>query len=188
MKKTKFLSLFLALAMLIVPGIKANVINTEVHAKLRNVRLYRHLKTGLEKNITLTLNDTTTPYTELKDSLLTLFGAYCLIVADHVHLSLIATNSVSVAGLTRARMPKDINRVSELQSAIREKLAPRYRMPRACIMNWSYARYHYLCNPDLVYIRLPRKYRKESLKLVGILSNFCVPQARPTVHRTYLTI
>ncbi len=188
MKKTKFLSLFLALAMLMVPSGKADVIKPAVKGRLANPRLYLHLKTGLERNIKLTLNDTTTPYTELKDSLLTLFGAYCLIVANHVHGSSIATNSVSVAGLERAIMPKGINRVSKLQSAIREKLAPRYRVPRACIMNWSYARYHYLCNPDLVYSRLPKKYRKESLELVRILSNFSVPPARPTVHRTYLTI
>ena len=200
MKKTKFLSLFLALAMLIVPNSMANIIGTEAHNRLRSVRLYHHLKTGLERNIMLALRDTTAPYIELEESLLKLFGAYCLIVADHIHWSPITTHSARVPAVPRARIPKDINRVFELQRSIREKLsrteeAPhtrenlhRYRVPRACILNWSYAGRRYLCNPDLVYDRLPRKYRKESLELVRILSNFSAPRARPTVHRPYLTI
>lgn len=176
MKKTKFLSLFLALAMITVPSGKAEVIKPAVHARLRNPRLYQHVKTGLEKNIIVALRSTNPKSNKL---LIKLFGTYCFIVADHIHLSTIISNSVRVPYVPRARIPKDINRAFILQQKVRAKLcrstAFRNLIPDTPIIFWSYAGYRYRCNPDLVYDHLPEKYRDESLVLVEVLSNFSAP-------------
>lgn len=195
MKKTKFLSLFLALTILLVPSGKADVIEPAVHARLRSARLYQHVKTGLEKSITAALRSATPQSDKL---LIKLFGAYCLIIADHVHWSPIKShyvrrlgsrvrvpgNSVRVPGVPSARIPRDVSQAFTLQNKVRTKLreSPTFRdaIPSEPIITWVDGKRHYLCNPDLVYEKLPKRYRQDSLEYVAVFSNFAVA---PTMHR-----
>ncbi|MBR2578920.1 MAG: hypothetical protein IKE41_02140 [Clostridia bacterium] len=196
MKKIKFLSVFLSLSMLMIPCSKANVIKPAVRDKLRNALVYKNVKIGLERSIASALRDATPKSDEL---LIKLFGAYCLVVANHTHCSPIKTycvrvlgfsvriagNSVQVPGVRRAKIPKDISKAFTLQQKIRAKLQQNTTfwdiIPSTPIITWAYGGQYYLCNPDLVYKQLPKRYRQDYLDYVEIFSNFAVT---PTMYRS----
>lgn len=173
MKKMQFLSLFLTITTLIIPTCRADVIKPDVHKRLRSTHLYRHVKTILEINIKSALRSAAPQSYKL---LIKLFGSYCLVIADHIHWSAIDSHSIRVPGVPCALMPADVSKTSSLQKKIYTKLQRnamfRGAIPSTPVVVWSYAGDYYLCNPDLVYENLPKKYRQESLDLVDTLSQF----------------
>lgn len=184
MKKLKFLSFFAALSLLITPSSRADVIGPKLCARLKNESVYKRLKTDLENDITLALPGTTPA---LNNLLLELFGAYCLIVAGHLHWAPIRSCSIKIPGLPRSKMPKDVSKAFALQKRIHKKF-PKI-VPCASVLQWSYARYHYVCNPDIVYDQLPELYREKSLKWVKeqLLSVRSDPPTKKIERRIYQT-
>ena len=183
MEKLKLTSLFLALSILIVPVGKAEKIGSELCARLRTECVYQRLKTELEQDIRLALHSAAP---DLEKQLLEPFGAYCLLVAAHIHWAPISKYSSWGGMLPRVKIPKGISRAFAVQQRVHAKLPD--IIPAAPIVNWSYARYHYVCNPDLVYKKLPKKHRKQSLQ--WIKDKFADPSATTTrrvEHRTYGT-
>ena len=182
MKKLKFASLFLAFSFLIVPNGRADVIGSKLRARLRTECVYQRLKTDLEKDILLALHGTTPAFNEL---LFELFGAYCLTVAAHIHGAPISSYSSWSPVAPYIKIPKGISKTFTLQKRIHAKF-PQI-IPCAPIVNWSYARYHYVCNPDVVYDQLPKKYREKSLEKVKALAKPPAPPTRRVELRTYKT-